>query len=296
MTLTFRGLRTSALLVAAVLLSLVLATTPSADAAAAGPRIDPRLTSQLSKLSLGDKLGAFVHFEGGTAVQQRSLVRALGLTVVADFPSVDALFAAGPGNAIKSLFDEESVSYVEANRKLQFFQETSRRATRSLVGAGGANGTYLDPAGNPLDGSGVGVAIVDSGILGSHPDFAGRIAKNYKIVCSTPGLINSQTETCFGPTLFLEASDTDTTSGHGTHVAGIASGDGSASNGSYAGVAPGSALYGYSTGEAISVLYAAEAWQHILENNGSFDVPVRVVKKTRSATRVARHTTRIPSS
>ena len=279
MTSTFRGLRASALLAAAVLLSLVLATLPTADAAA-GPRVDPKLTSQLSKLSLGGKLGAFVHFDGGSSSRHRSLVRNLGLKVVAEFPSVDALYAAGPSRAIRGLFDEPSVSFVEANRKLQFSQETARTATRSLVGAGGANGTYLDPAGNPLDGSGVGVAIVDSGIIGSHPDFAGRIAKNYKIVCSTPGLINSQTETCFGPTLFLEANDTDTTSGHGTHVAGIASGDGSSSEGAFAGVAPGSSLYGYSTGEAISVLYAAEAWQHILENNDSFDVPVRVVNNS----------------
>ncbi|CAN5573518.1 hypothetical protein BH20ACT23_BH20ACT23_12050 [soil metagenome] len=101
MTSMFRGLRTSALLVAAVLLSLVLATVPSASAAA-GPRIDPKLTSQLSKLSLGDKLGAFVHFDSGSAGQQRSLVRSLGLTVVAEFPSVDALYAAGPSRAIRA--------------------------------------------------------------------------------------------------------------------------------------------------------------------------------------------------
>jgi serine protease AprX len=280
MTLTLRGLRTGALLAAALLLSLVLVSAPSADAAADGPRIDPRLTKQLSKLSGGDKLGAFVHFENGSVGQQRSLLKGLGLNVASEFPSVDALFATGPRAAITGLFDQPSVSYVEANRRLQYFQETSRIATRSLVGAGGANGTYLDPAGNPVDGSGVGVAIVDSGIIGSHPDFAGRIAKNYKIVCSTPGLINPDTGTCFGPTLFLELSDTDTTSGHGTHVAGIASGSGSASQGDYAGVAPGSTLYGYSTGEAISVLYAAEAWQHILENNDSFDVPVRVVNNS----------------
>ena len=269
MSLSIHGLRKSAVLVAAALLILVLATMPSADAsrgrggieptATSGPRIDPRLSGQLSKLSLGDKLGVFVHFEDGSANQQRSVIRTLGLEVVAEFPSVDALFAAGPKRTLTQLFDEPSVSYVEANRRLHYFQETSRTATRSLVGAGGANGTYLDPAGNPLDGSGVGVAIVDSGIIGSHPDFAGRIEKNYKIVCTTPGLINTQTETCFGPTLFLETMDTDTTSGHGTHVAGISSGDGSASNGAYAGVAPGSRLYGYSTGEAISVLYAAEA-------------------------------------
>ncbi|MGH2698076.1 MAG: S8 family serine peptidase [Actinomycetota bacterium] len=280
MRLTFRRLRAGALLAAAVLLSLVLASAPSAGAAADGPRIDPRLTNQLSKLSLVDGLGAFVHFEGGSVGQQRSLLQNLGLKVVSEYPSVDAIYAAGPGRAIRRLFHQDSVSYVEANRKLQFFQDTARIATRSLVGAGGAHGTYLDPNGNPVDGSGVGVAIVDSGIIGSHPDFAGRVAKNYKIVCTTPLLINTETETCFGPTLFLELSDTDTTSGHGTHVAGISSGDGSSSEGAFAGVAPGSTLYGYSTGEAISVLYAAEAWQHILENNASFEVPVRVVNNS----------------
>ncbi|MGH2751782.1 MAG: S8 family serine peptidase [Actinomycetota bacterium] len=280
MTLTIRGLRTGAVLVAVVLLSLALATAPSAEAASQGPRVDPRLTSQLSKLSPGDELGAFVHFDGGSSNQQRALLQGLGLEVVAEFSAVDAIFAAGPSDAIEDLFDEPSVTYVEANRNLSFFQETSRIATRSLVGEGGANGTYIDTAGNPIDGAGVGVAIVDSGIIGSHPDFAGRIAKNYKIVCSTPGLINTQTQTCFGPTLFVEATDTDTTSGHGTHVAGISSGDGSASNGDYAGVAPGSTLYGYSTGETITVLFAAEAWQHILENNDSFDVPVSVVNNS----------------
>jgi serine protease AprX len=280
MTLTLRGVRTLALLAAATLVSLTLAVGSGADAAPDGPRIDPKLTEQLSKLSGGGKLGAFVHFDGETLSSQRSLLRDLQLNIVAEFPSVDAIYAAGPAAGIRALFDEPSVAYLEANRKLEYSQETSRLATRSLVGAGGANGTYVDAAGNPIDGAGVGIAIVDSGILGSHPDFAGRVAANYKIVCSTPGLINTETETCFGPTLFVPATDTDTTSGHGTHVSGIAAGDGSQSEGRFAGVAPGATLYGYSTGEAISVLFAAEAWQHILENNDSLEVSIRVANNS----------------
>ena len=140
MTLTLRGVRSMALLAAATLLSLMLVTTPGAEAAPNGPRIDPKLTQQLSKLSVGDKQGAFVHFEGGTLSGQRSLLRDLRLTIVAEFPSVDAIYAAGPATRIKALFDEPSVDYLEANRGLSYSQETSRTATRSLVGASGANG------------------------------------------------------------------------------------------------------------------------------------------------------------
>ena len=55
MTLTRRGLRSIALLAAATLLSLVLVATQGAEAAPNGPRIDSKLTQQLSKLSVGDE-------------------------------------------------------------------------------------------------------------------------------------------------------------------------------------------------------------------------------------------------
>ncbi|MGB3906674.1 MAG: S8 family peptidase [Anaerolineae bacterium] len=70
-------------------------------------------------------------------------------------------------------------------------------------------------------GAGVGIGILDTGIDLEHPDFAGRIA---------------------GVADFTGEGIADT-NGHGTHVAGIVSGDGRASDGKYRGVAPGSHLY-----------------------------------------------------
>ncbi|MEV4389285.1 S8 family serine peptidase [Micromonospora sp. NPDC049580] len=72
-----------------------------------------------------------------------------------------------------------------------------------------------------LDGTGVTVAVLDSGIDAGHPDFAGRIVANEN---------------------FLEGSAADDIDGHGTHVASIIAGSGAASGGKYRGVAPGAKL------------------------------------------------------
>ncbi|WP_433183764.1 S8 family serine peptidase [Actinoallomurus sp. CA-150999] len=72
-----------------------------------------------------------------------------------------------------------------------------------------------------LDGKGVKVAVVDTGIDLHHPDFAGRIGDT----------ANFSTE-----------SSVQDGHGHGTHVASIIAGSGAASGGRYKGVAPGATL------------------------------------------------------
>jgi serine protease AprX len=125
------------------------------------------------------------------------------------------------------------------------------------------------------DGSGQTVAVVDSGTDGLHPDLRDRVVRNVKVT-GTDGIA---TDGAF--THYVEcptACTTDTSSGHGTHVSGTAVGDGTASGGHHTGVAPGARLVGISTGEAIAVFHALQAFDYLLDHpeldvvavNGSF--------------------------
>jgi len=73
-----------------------------------------------------------------------------------------------------------------------------------------------------INGSGVMVAVLDSGIDKNHPDLAGKVVGEVNFVDSE--------------------RTTDDLLGHGTAVAGIIAGSGTASGGQYMGVAPGASL------------------------------------------------------
>jgi len=107
---------------------------------------------------------------------------------------------------------------------------------RQLLGADAA--TAVGPApGVALDGSGQIIAIADTGIDQTHPDFAGRIK-----IAIPRGRAN-------------DASDPE---GHGTHVAGCALGDGTASGGKVKGMAPKATL----------------VFQSLLNSGGGLTLPV----------------------
>lgn len=127
-------------------------------------------------------------------------------------------------------------------------------------------------------GRGVGIAVIDTGIDGTHPDLCAaasfcqgtpvKTVQNVKILGR---------QSLLEPVVVLEDQvNTDTTSGHGTHVAGIAGGAGVASvePGRYRGVAPDAHLIGLGTGEAVEAVNVLAAFDWVIEHAQAYNIRV----------------------
>lgn len=129
-------------------------------------------------------------------------------------------------------------------------------------------------AGMPLTGRGVTVAVIDTGLDGTHADLAGRVARNVKLA-DTQSLSVGFTY----PVGVENVPNTDLVDGHGTFVAGMIAGDGARSAGAYAGVAPGAKLVGLSAGD-LNLFHVLAGFDYLLSHP---ELNVRVVNCSFSA-------------
>jgi serine protease AprX len=188
--------------------------------------------------------------------------------LVSVYPRIDVLLAAGDADALRGLADIPGVERLEHDAPIELYTESSHTATR---GAELLDGT-VTVGGEIVDGSGIGVAVVDTGVDGLHPDLIDRMGANVKVVPSL-GLLG-------GTAIAFPESDTASLGGHGTHVAGIVAGDGSASDGRFHGAATGATIHGVSGGTLISLHSALEGLYWVLENHDTVTPAIRVVNNS----------------
>ncbi|MDP9067864.1 MAG: S8 family serine peptidase [Actinomycetota bacterium] len=237
-------------------------------AAAPGALVDPGVARDLGRLDASASYAAFVHFSGVSRDAQHELLRDRGLRVVMEFTTVDVVLAEGPAATFAALTDVPGITYLEKNRRLHLLGDTASWATRARVAQEEvAGGPYYDAEGRVIDGSGVGIAIIDTGIDATHPDLRKSVVKNYEFAGAT----------------FVESPNTDANGGHGTHIAGIVGGDGSMSHGTFRGVAPGASIYGFGAGDALFVAFNASAFDYILRNYDAFNPRIRVITNSYGA-------------
>jgi serine protease AprX len=188
--------------------------------------------------------------------------------LVSIYPKIDVLLAAGDADALRSLATIPGVERLEHDAPIELFTETSHTATRGDQLLSGA----VTVGGEIIDGSGIGVAVVDTGVDGLHPDLVDRMGENVKVVPSL-GLLG-------GTAIPFPETDTLSLGGHGTHVAGIVAGDGTASDGRFHGAATGATIHGVSGGTLISLHSALEALYWVLENHDTVTPAIRVVNNS----------------
>jgi serine protease AprX len=231
----------------AVLLCIVL--EPSAQAAG-NTLAGLKMLSQAPRNALGSYDGVATFGGAMPSAAQLDQLRGLGLTVQG-FRNLPLAMVRGDRAAMVDAVTRGIAKDVYPNEQLKFFSAASDFSIKANeVHAIGVNGT------------GVTVAVVDSGIDARHPDLAKRVIRNYKLIdvgtvaagVSAPPIMQRMDTGPF--------NNSDTSSGHGTHVAGIIAADNT--DGQALGVAPGANLVGYGTGEAVFVFNVLTAFDDII--------------------------------
>lgn len=209
------------------------------------------------------KLPVLVH--GNSTSSAGSAVRKTGLDVLDAFDPIGVVSTKATPRQVKRLSHASGVTYLETDQPLEYTQFTSHQATRGEH----ARRTMAGADGHRLDGHGVSVAVIDTGVDGTHPfltdrDGSSAVVRNLKASCLA-GVLT-------GPDCFVDTptndSDTISAGGHGTHVAGIVAGrDTKIGDRSLHGAAPGANIVALSVGLGVTILEADNALAWVLENH-----------------------------
>ncbi len=130
----------------------------------------------------------------------------------------------------------------------------------------------------PISGRNVKVAVLDTGVDGTHGDLAGRVVQNVKLIDQ-----QSLSLGFVAPTQIEHLPSTDQVYGHGTFVAGVIAGTGALSNGKYNGVARGAGIVGLSAGD-LTLSFILSGFDYLLSRGAALNV--RVVNCSFSANTV----------
>jgi serine protease AprX len=263
-------MRGKALMMAVVTMVAVAFPPVAADAAAPGARIQRWLAGRLaaaqsatlSATHAARPMTVLIH--GTSARTAAGAARASGLKVMRTWKAMGVTAASGSPDRIRAVAHRPGVTYLEGDRPLVYTDVTSNIATRGDE----ARRTLTGADGNALDGRGVSVAEIDSGVDGTHPfltekDGSSAVVANKKSICPQISL---------GPQCFVDVptndSDTISAGGHGTHVAGIIAGrDVTVDGKEMHGAAPGAKIVALSVGAAISIYDAVNGFDWVLQNH-----------------------------
>jgi len=250
---------------AATLVALAgLMTVEPASAAPPPSPVSAFLAQQLP--SLTGPTTVLVH--GDTLADAKRAIKATSMRQSISFDKIGVVGAVGTKAQIEAVRRQPGVTYVEAGQQpIELLDATSNTATRGLE----AGQTQTGADGSALTGTGVSVAVIDSGVDPTHPAFAepdgsSAVVANLKTLCDPLELACSVQK-------LPAAVDSDTLSGggHGTHVNGIVAGNPvTLSDGTtLQGAAPGAKLVSISTGAVLFIIGADAALNWVLENHAA---------------------------
>ena len=245
-------------------LALPLLVPVPVDGSVEGPVVDPLL-------ALDAPARALVRYHDGVAPLPA------GVSALYRFGALPAVYVDATAAGLQALASDPRVAFLEADHPIALHLATATVASRARDvfdhAFQPATPALTDAEERRIDGQGVAIAIVDTGVDGTHPDLADRLAGNHLVT----------------PAGLVDAAYTSQGSPHGTHVAGIAVGTGAASGGVVSGAAPGAMLHAFAVMPGGTVAFPAIAFDWILQHGDEQSPPIRVVSNSWSCVTVLCH-------
>ena len=231
-----------------------------------------------------------------TDVDESNLAH-LGLELLGKAPLVDGGLVEGTIGEVRELSNWDRIEYLELDKPLEFFylpsewggepttdagimmHETTHVVTatdswsRAIISPTGEVEYEIDQSFTEWDGDGTAIVDLDTGVDAGHPDY------DYLEPWTGDKAIYSAKFDGIG---WTETRNSDTSSGHGTHVGGTIAGNGDASSGRRAGVAKGGQLVALGTGDGASIFAAEQGleWTYAHSIPGQNQHHIRVVSNS----------------
>ena len=219
----------------------------------------------------------------------------LGLEILGSAPLINGGLVSGSRLEVLAFSEWIRIEHLELNKELEFFylppqwggqsdagvmmHETTHivNATtswsRAIVDVYGNVQFDSDGAFTQWDGDGTAIVDLDTGVDAGHPDY------DYADPWGGEKTLYSAK---FNGVTWQETRNSDSSSGHGTHVGGTIAGNGDASAGRRAGVSKGGQLIALGTGDGASIFAAEQGleWTYEHSRRGHNDYDIRVVSNS----------------
>lgn len=251
--------------------------TTGADSGTGLRSVDPELALMLDKMTDDSNVNAAIVYHRLPTDADIAELQSIGILGGTRFRVLPVIIATATRRQLIAVSRLSSVRSIYGNRTLQ----SNIAPINSLTAADRlrTDGELTrHNNGMPFSGRGVTVAVLDTGLDGTHSDFTGRVAQNVKLADTQSASVG------FNYPVNTEGlPNTDQAYGHGTFVAGTIAGSGSRSGGKYQGVAPGARLVGLSAGD-LTLSFVLTGFDYLLERGAALGV--RVINCSFSASTV----------
>lgn len=239
--------------------------------------VDPELAVMLNNLTDDSNVDAIIVYHHKPTESDLADLTNIGVLGGTRFRELPMIALTARKRHIIRISHLPSVRSIYGNRTLQPTIDPYLEATGSERVRRDGDLTRKN-LGLQLTGRNVTVAVLDTGVDGTHADLSGHVVQNVKLA-DTQSVSVGFVE----PVSVENLPNTDQAYGHGTFVAGLIAGSGARSGGKYGGIAPGVSLVGLSAGD-LTLSFVLSGFDYLLSRGASLNV--RVVNCSFSANMV----------